>query len=81
MIVYLLCCQVFQDVLGVSSFTGSDEAFAADALFLAYKEGSADRIKAALQVGIQIVQALKLSKVAVAAMSALGSHFPATALL
>lgn len=42
--------QVFQDVLGVESFTGSEEAFAADALLLAYKEGNAEQIKAVVQV-------------------------------
>ena len=42
--------QVFQDVLGIANFTSSEEAFAADALFLAYKEGNADKIKAVVQV-------------------------------
>jgi hypothetical protein len=50
----MYCCvagvQVFQDVLGVESFTGSEEAFAADALLLAYKEGNAEQIKAVVQV-------------------------------
>jgi hypothetical protein len=34
----------------VGSFASSDEAFAADALFLAYKSGSVDKVKAVVQV-------------------------------
>ncbi|WIA40993.1 hypothetical protein OEZ86_004636 [Tetradesmus obliquus] len=41
--------QVFQDVLGIEAFTKSDEAFAADALFLAYQSGSAEKVQAVVQ--------------------------------
>eukprot|EP00879_Flechtneria_rotunda_P005030 GHRR01005306.1.p1 GENE.GHRR01005306.1~~GHRR01005306.1.p1 ORF type:complete len:315 (+),score=87.96 GHRR01005306.1:217-1161(+) len=41
--------QVFQDVLGVESFTKSDDAFAADALFMAYQTGEAAKVQAVVQ--------------------------------
>ncbi|KAF6259209.1 gamma-soluble NSF attachment protein-like protein [Scenedesmus sp. NREL 46B-D3] len=41
--------QVFQDVLGINNFTKSDEAFAADALFLAYQSGSAEKVQTVVQ--------------------------------
>jgi phage gp46-like protein len=41
---------VFQDVLSIDNFTKSDEAFAADALFLAYQSGSAEKVQAVVQV-------------------------------
>lgn len=41
--------QVFQDVLGIESFTKSDEAFAADALFLAYQSGDTASIQKVVQ--------------------------------
>lgn len=44
------CLQVFQDVLGIESFTKSDEAFAAEALFLAYQAGDAASIQKVVQV-------------------------------
>jgi hypothetical protein len=44
-------CQVFQDVLGVDGFTKSEEAFAADALFMAYQGGDAASIQKVVQVG------------------------------
>jgi hypothetical protein len=37
--------QVFQDCLEVANFVSCEEAFAADALFLAYKSGSADAVR------------------------------------
>jgi hypothetical protein len=37
-------------VLGIESFTKSDEAFAADALFLAYQSGDAASIQKVVQV-------------------------------
>lgn len=43
--------QVFQDVLGIENFTKSEEAFAADALFLAYQSGDAASIQKTVQVG------------------------------
>jgi hypothetical protein len=42
---------VFQDVLGIENFTKSEEAFAADALFLAYQSGDAASIQKTVQVG------------------------------
>lgn len=42
--------QVFQDVLGIENFTKSEEAFAADALFLAYQSGDAASIQKTVQV-------------------------------
>jgi len=42
--------RVFQDAMGVDAFSNSDEAFAADALFLAYGECSADKVKSVVQV-------------------------------
>lgn len=44
--------QVFQDVLGIENFTKSEEAFAADALFLAYQSGDAASIQKTVQVGL-----------------------------
>lgn len=41
--------QVFQDVLGIENFTKSEEAFAADALFLAYQSGDAASIQKTVQ--------------------------------
>ncbi|KAF8062746.1 hypothetical protein HT031_004076 [Scenedesmus sp. PABB004] len=41
--------QVFQDVLGVEAFSKSEEAFAADALFLAYAAGDAERVRGVVQ--------------------------------
>lgn len=40
--------QVFQDVMEVGNFSGSEEAFAADALFMAYKSGSISAVKKVL---------------------------------
>ena len=37
--------------MNVDAFSNSEEAFAADALFCAYAEGSADKVKALVQVG------------------------------
>lgn len=37
-------------MLGIESFTKSDEAFAADALFLAYQSGDAASIQKVVQV-------------------------------
>lgn len=42
---------MFQDVLGIDNFTKSEEAFAADALFLAYQSGDAASIQKTVQVG------------------------------
>lgn len=42
--------QLYQDAMAVDAFSGCDEAFAADALFCAYAEGSADKVKSAVQV-------------------------------
>jgi hypothetical protein len=47
---------VFQDVLAIANFTSSEEAFAADALFLAYKEGNADKIRAVVQVRLRLMR-------------------------
>ncbi|KIY98118.1 Gamma-soluble NSF attachment protein [Monoraphidium neglectum] len=41
--------QVFQDAMGVDAFSSSDEAFAADALFLSYADGNAEKVKALVQ--------------------------------
>ena len=41
---------MYQDVLAVAAFASSEEAQAADALFVAYAGGSADKVKAAVQV-------------------------------
>ena len=46
----LLFPQVFQDALDVDNFTKSDEAFAADALFMAYQAGEAASIQKVIQV-------------------------------
>ncbi|GBF87878.1 gamma-soluble NSF attachment protein [Raphidocelis subcapitata] len=40
---------VFQDALAVDAFSGSEEAFAADALFLAYAGGAADAVRGVVQ--------------------------------
>jgi hypothetical protein len=37
--------------MGVDAFSSSDEAFAADALFLSYADGNAEKVKALVQVG------------------------------
>jgi hypothetical protein len=50
LLVVLALPQVFQDVLGIENFTKSDEAFAADALFLAYQSGTAEKVQAVVQV-------------------------------
>lgn len=41
--------QVFQDCLDISNFVSSQEAFAADALMLAYRMGSADAIQKVIE--------------------------------
>lgn len=41
--------RAFQDAMGVEAFSGSDEAFAADALFEAYAGGKAEAVRALAQ--------------------------------